>query len=655
MDNPHQVPATKGVGTQLTSNSALPPEIKFLAGRHLEIAELENAERLARKWGTTAEQVLFATGKISEHVYYQALATHAGLDFINLEQHPPDWAYFKRVAKRALDQGDIAPLGAGAGGLQIAYAPHGTPARRLARMADNPELGRKLRKNIFVTTPGAIRRAMLRRFRRAFTNIAVNRLARQNPEMSARYHVLPRQKVAVIGLLLITALLFAWQPLGTFIGWNLALSLIFLAVTSLRLFAVFRVILHGFKSPQPPAPAPAPDIPDQDLPIYTILVPLYREANVLSALVRALKDLDYPTAKLDIKLILEENDPETQAKAERLNLPHAFDVIVVPASNPQTKPKALNFAMQFARGKYVVIFDAEDRPEPDQLKKAISAFRDGPHDLACVQARLGIYNQKQNWLTSQFTIEYSALFHLLLPALDFLGAPLPLGGTSNHFRRDRLEEVGSWDPYNVTEDADLGMRLSRLGYRSQMLDSTTHEEACSEFRNWLGQRIRWFKGWIQTYTVHMRSPIKAWRELGFGGFLTLQLMMGGILVSALVHPIFLTFLVTQGFFDILFHLPAGGFGEMLLVLNIWNLSAGYIGGIALGLCGLKVAGVKGLYGNIVFIPLYWLLVSLAAYRAVWQFVWNPFYWEKTNHGRMGAKKQLKNSTAKNLASAQHIH
>ncbi len=650
MHNPHQLPASKGDDKQLTGDLVLSPEIRFLAGRHLEIAELENAERLARLWGTTAEQVLFSTGKISERDYYQALAAHAGLNFTDLENHPPDWTYFKRIASRALGQGDIAPLGTGVGGLQIAYAPRGTPARRLARMADSPELGQKLRQNIFVTTPGAIRRAMLSRFRRAFTNIAVSRLARQNPEMSARYHVSPGQKVAIFGLVLITALLLVWQPLGTFAGWNLALSAIFLAVTSLRLFAVFRSIMHGFKNAHPREP----DIPDQDLPVYTILVPLYREANVLPALVRALKELDYPLAKLDIKLILEESDPETQAKAESLNLPHAFDVIVVPASNPQTKPKALNFAMQFARGKYVVIYDAEDRPEPDQLKKAIAAFINGPRDLACVQARLGIYNQKQNWLTSQFTIEYSALFHLLLPALDALGAPLPLGGTSNHFRRDRLEEVGSWDPYNVTEDADLGMRLSRFGYRSQMLDSTTFEEACSEFGNWLGQRTRWFKGWIQTYAVHMRAPIKAWQELGFGGFLTLQLMMGGILVSALVYPIFLALLVTNSFFEILFHLPAGGFGEMLLVLNIWNLSAGYIGGIALGLCGLKVAAVKGLYGKTVFIPVYWLLVSLAAYRAVWQFVWNPFYWEKTKHGQMKAKNQAPTSAVKKLVSARNI-
>ena len=425
-----QIPIHTARDRQLPAVGTLPPEIAFLTNRYLTPVELHQADKLSRSWGTTAEQVLLATGQISEQDYYQALATHTGLNFTNLESHSPDWAYFKRVAQRALGQGDIAPLGVGAGGLQIAYAPRGQAVRRLARIADEPTLGTKLRQNIFIATPTAIRNALLGRFRRAFTKSSIDRLSRQAPEMSARYNLLPLQKFAMLTLLLVTVALFLWQPFTAFTSWNLLLASVFFAVTGFRLIAAFRAILLGVGDDA----SQTSDISNKDLPVYTILVPLFREASVLEALVGALKALDYPPAKLDVKIVLEQNDAETRKKAQDLNLPYAFDVIVVPASKPQTKPKALNFAMQFARGDYVVIYDAEDRPEPDQLRKALAAFREGPANLACVQARLGIYNSNQNWLTSQFTIEYAALFHILLPALEALKAPLPLGGTSNHFR-----------------------------------------------------------------------------------------------------------------------------------------------------------------------------------------------------------------------------
>src|SRR5690606_9681865 len=195
-----------------------------------------------------------------------------------------------------------------------------------------------------------------------------------------------------------------------------------------------------------------------------VLAPLFREANVAPGLIRALGKLDYPAAKLDIKLILEACDPETMAKVGRLNLPGAFEVIVVPDAQPRTKPKALNYALELARGDYAVIYDAEDRPDPGQLRAALSAFRSGPPNLACVQARLNFYNARENWLTRQFAIEYAALFDGLLPALQALRLPIPLGGTSNHFRMPALKWLGAWDAFNVTEDADLGMRLYRRGY-----------------------------------------------------------------------------------------------------------------------------------------------------------------------------------------------
>ena len=208
-------------------------------------------------------------------------------------------------------------------------------------------------------------------------------------------------------------------------------------------------------------------------------MPLYREANMLAGLTRALSRLDYPAAKLDIKLILETADAETIAAARALDPPGNVEILVVPDLHPRTKPKALNYALPLARGDYLVIYDAEDRPERDQLRKALAAFREGPPNLACLQAKLNLYNADDNWLTRQFTIEYCALFDGLLPALDRLRLPIPLGGTSNHFRLAALKWLMAWDPFNVTEDADLGTRLSRSGYRCQVLSSTRRRRSSS--------------------------------------------------------------------------------------------------------------------------------------------------------------------------------
>lgn len=284
---------------------------------------------------------------------------------------------------------------------------------------------------------------------------------------------------------------------------------------------------------------------DRDLPVYTILVPLFKEAHMVPQIVQALRALDYPEVKLDIKLLLEEGDLPTIAAALDMKLPAFFDVLIVPSCQPQTKPKALNYGLQFAKGEYVVIYDAEDLPEPSQLKQALVLFAQNNEHLACVQAKLNFYNGRQNWLTKQFCVEYCSLFDGVLPSLKAFGFPLPLGGTSNHFRADVLVGVGGWDPYNVTEDADLGMRLYRRGFYARVLSSTTYEEACSGLKNWFMQRTRWLKGWMQTYMVHMRTPFKLLRELGLWKFIGFQAIIGGPIFSCLAHPVFLAILFWQ--------------------------------------------------------------------------------------------------------------
>jgi cellulose synthase/poly-beta-1,6-N-acetylglucosamine synthase-like glycosyltransferase len=362
------------------------------------------------------------------------------------------------------------------------------------------------------------------------------------------------------------------------------------------------------------------------LPIYTIAVALYREASAVTALVEGLRKLIYPPEKLDIKLVLEPDDAETLAMLGRLNLGAPFEIMIAPDVGPRTKPKALNAALPFARGEYITIYDAEDRPEPDQLRRALEAFWDADERLACVQARLTIDNTADSWLTRIYTAEYAGLFDVLLPGLAAWRLPLPLGGSSNHFRTSVLRKIGAWDPYNVTEDADLGMRLERHGYRTAVIPSTTYEEAPARFGPWLKQRTRWFKGWMQTYLVHMRSPRRLLRELGLPGFAAFQLLVGGTVLAALVHVLFAA--------DLLWEVTMSGRGaaEALVGLHAIALVSGYAVSALLAGIGLARRGLLRSAWALALIPVHWVLLSIAAWRALIQLVRDPYRWEKTEHG-----------------------
>ena len=317
-------------------------------------------------------------------------------------------------------------------------------------------------------------------------------LWRRAPYLSAwRPLATPWQK-ASLGVLATSGATALWTgPDALLLMLSALLALPFLCLTLLRSLAIAELV-----RPSRAGPAAIREVrpaPDDDVPSYSILVPLYDEVAALPYLVAALSALDYPRSRLEILLVLEAHDRATREAAAALQLPAHFKFIVVPPGGPQTKPKALNYALELVRGDYVVVFDAEDRPEPGQLRAALAAFQVGHPDLACLQARLNIYNPRDSLLTRQFTLEYSALFDAVLPALERLSLPLPLGGTSNHFPTALLRQAGGWDPYNVTEDADLGIRLARLGFKTATLPSTTWEEAPDRLGNWFGQRSRWFR------------------------------------------------------------------------------------------------------------------------------------------------------------------
>ena len=379
-------------------------------------------------------------------------------------------------------------------------------------------------------------------------------------------------------------------------------------------------------------------VPDDELPVYTVMVPAFREPTIMQALLDGLANLDYPSRKLDVKLLLEEDDHVTIDAARRAGADVLAEVVLVPAGEPRTKPKALNYGLQMARGELITIYDAEDRPDPLQLRRAAVALRDAPAHVACLQAHLGYFNPEQNLITRWFALEYEQWFSHFLPGLAQLDAPVPLGGTSNHFRASVLREVGGWDPFNVTEDADLGLRLHRRGYRTGVLDSLTLEEANSDFVNWVKQRSRWYKGYLQTWLVHMRHPVALARELGFAQFVRFNLFVAGTPGLALLNPVF--WLLTMSWF-------------LLHPVQIQQLfpTGVYLAGLACWMAGnfafayqfvviSYTSPVKGMLKAALLSPIYWVMMSLAATKAFVQLIATPNFWEKTQHGlHLGAPAQ----------------
>jgi cellulose synthase/poly-beta-1,6-N-acetylglucosamine synthase-like glycosyltransferase len=406
----------------------------------------------------------------------------------------------------------------------------------------------------------------------------------------------------------------------------------FLCVALLRAAALWHITVT--KSSFPPAPATL----TEGLPVYSILVPLYREAHMAKALVAAMDRIDWPSSRRDIIFITESDDAMTRRALELEIRGHpGMRMVTVPPGVPRTKPRALMYALPLAKGAFVVVYDAEDEPEPGQLREAFCRFRDSSVDLGCLQARLNIYNVRKSWITRQFTLEYTALFDAILPTVQRLGLPVPLGGTSNHFRREALEKSGGWDPYNVTEDADLGIRLARLGWRVDMLESTTWEEAPPTTYIWRGQRARWLKGWMQTSLVHLREPSRIRSDLGTRGFIGFNVLMGGVILSALVHPLVYVYAFWKLWSGDLTFWPPEGWQAVAWWVGMANLTLAYAVGIALAaVTGLRRHGAS-LAVQAIWLPVYWMMISIAAYRALFDLVRSPFHWRKTDHsGRAAA-------------------
>ncbi|MCX5497828.1 glycosyltransferase [Kaistia dalseonensis] len=510
-------------------------------------------------------------------------------------------------------------------GVRLAIAPR---AAEIERIAEKLEGFDDIRARLTVTTPAAIRRLLTEAAAQPLLDHALGDLATRHPEFSARRLLSAGQSVAIAlcALLLAIALwLFGWKAIAAL---NLMFGLLFLALIMLRTLAISVVLDRMLRPPPPLAIDPAA------LPIYSILVPLYDEAHMVPELVRALARLDWPRERLDIKLVLEARDRATRRAAEALRLEPPFEIVIVPDRSPRTKPKALAFALPLARGDFVTVYDAEDRPDPGQLREAYAAFMAGGDDLACVQAPLLIDNAGLNGLTALFAMEYSIQFDGLLPTLAAFSMPLPLGGTSNHFRRSALVAAGGWDPYNVTEDADLGVRLARFGYRTSTIAAPTYEEAPRSSRLWLKQRTRWLKGWMQTWLVHTRQPRRLWREIGGRRVLGFTLTSLGSIVAAAVHPLYLASAVLLLVDPSVLWRANSPIMAAALALSLFNFVSAYAVFALLSAATLRMRRIRRPPGALWFLPCYWLLQSLACYRALFQLVIAPHRWEKTpHHGR----------------------
>ena len=431
---------------------------------------------------------------------------------------------------------------------------------------------------------------------------------RQHPRLSAAAPLALWQKLALFAVSISVAAGLWTSPDVTAAAIMTLLTPAFLCVAVLRAFAIH----HVLSAPSRPSAVPPPAGQDVDWPVYSILIPLYREAHMVASIVASLERLDWPTDKRDILFITEADDTATRiALQTEIHGRPGMRIVTVPPGSPRTKPRALMYALPLATGAFVVVYDAEDDPEPGQLQEAYVRFAEAGPDLGCLQARLNIYNPNKSWTTRQFTLEYTALFDAILPVIERLSLPVPLGGTSNHFRREVLEESGGWDPYNVTEDADLGIRLARMGWRVEMLNSTTWEEAPPTNAIWLGQRTRWLKGWMQTSLVHLREPARLLSDLGPRGFIGFNVLMGGVIISALVHPLVYAYALWKLSTGDLSLWPPQGWQAVIWWFGVANLVFAYTVGIALAfLTGWRRHGLR-LAVRAVLMPLYWMMISAA--------------------------------------------
>ena len=591
-------------------------------------SQLADALEYQEKNGGRLGWILASLGYISRIDLYRALASHFRLPLICDIEHiikTIDKSVAELVTPAEVNHYQVIP-----------YRQNGEYIEVLTPEPNNPQALAFLQKRFGNT---AIRQILITDldimkisgavYRDEMLDKAIHGLFYRNPDESAR-RVLSRRQVAIISLLAgASAFAIYFNAHDFFIGALFLVQVFYLFSIVFKVFATWRGLRYRKKERR--IEDEEPNLEYDDLPIYSVLIAAYREPAVIGTLIRAVNAIDYPRDKMDVILLLEEDDAETLDVAKREKPPSTWRFLTVPRSMPKTKPKALNYGVHFARGKYLTIYDAEDIPAPDQLKKSVAAFKSHGDNYICFQAALNYYNRNENFLTRMFTLEYSYWFDCFLPGLDAMKLPIPLGGTSNHFDVGKLKKIGAWDPFNVTEDADLGIRASLEGYKVGVIRSTTYEEANSKIKNWLRQRSRWVKGYMQTFLIHNRHPLKAIDTIGWKQWFCYNFLIGGTPALFLLYPVMWTIFI--------YYILVGGavldpvsMPPWLFYLAAINLFAGTGMTIWLNIMGIVPRKYHSLLPYTFLSPVYWLLQSAGAYKALWQLITRPSYWEKTNHG-----------------------
>lgn len=586
----------------------------------LSQSDLLKAVALRNREETRIGNILLNHGMVTEADLFGALSQQFGATLVDLQETPPNPNLAEMVDLELCLAENIIPWQHIGGALVIATS---RPDRFEQLRSDYPEqLGGAL---MSIAPEYDIQNALIetnrdRLIERAETRVPNHESCRKwDPNRMLRLTL-------AVGLFLLAGLLFS--PTATltalfgFADLTLAMNM------GLKLATTFSQIRPYIRRNTAPSP-PERQTEMFHLPVVSIMVPLYKEREVAGHLIKRLKRLNYPKELLDICLVIEEDDDTTRKTLRHTYLPDWVRVIKVPAGNVRTKPRAMNFALDFCRGSIIGVYDAEDAPHPDQIHRIVHRFHERGPQVACLQGLLDFYNPRTNWLSRCFTIEYNTWFRVFLPGLERLGFAVPLGGTTLFFRRGALEKLGGWDAHNVTEDADLGIRLARHGYRTEIVHTATEEEANCRFVPWIKQRSRWLKGFAITWAVHMRSPVKLYKDLGAKKFLGVQILFLGTLSQFLLAPLLWSFwLIPFGLQHPIQNVVSTG---TLLTLGASFLIAEIIT-IIVGAFAVSDKKHRFLIPWVPTMHFYYPMATLAAYKAIYELLTQPFYWDKTAHG-----------------------
>lgn len=561
--------------------------------------------------------LLIAQDLISEHDLFETLAQQQDLPFVTSSSCPPDLSLQSGLEPHECLRLNCVPWQRTEGGTLLASIGAEQLAEAIKHM---PAYLRPIKGAI--ARPSDIHKVI----RAGGDSLLAERAETLVPEaLSCRS--LPAQLkgvTTVIAPLIALALALNWLSLvllyQAFFG--LAIMMVCIGIV-LKSAAVFMTIFARKEDTKALPPLPA------KLPRLSILIPLHDESEILNALLERIGLLNYPKSLLEVILVMEASDDATRLHLESADLPNWMRTLIVPPGNITTKPRAMNYALPFCTGEIVGIYDAEDAPHPEQLNQVVARFAAEPEKTACLQGVLDFYNARSNAMARFFAIEYATWFRLILPGLSKLGFAIPLGGTSVFFRRDILEKLHGWDAHNVTEDADLGIRLARAGYRTRLIASVTLEEANNKAWPWIKQRSRWLKGYLITYFNHMRRPFRLLIELGpwqFFGFQTFFLSsICQYMLAPLIWSHMLLYLIAPDWLETA--IPPELLGTIIITFFFMWLAS---------LLTYVIAVTRKRHRHLLpwtlLMTLYMGLGTLAIYKGMWELVTRPFHWEKTAHG-----------------------